>query len=277
MQRSAVATVGAFMREISQLTGVHLLWRYPPHGKVLPRTQFHHCNPYCFGVKNVRRRAKLCQVQESTELTRRTAKHGGTFKKLCHAGVLEWVAPILDGKVCRGVLIAGPFRPAQGQCPYRELETQFRQLPVPGRELVHRMHRMLDFLNAHIHLLFQQEAEHLAGTDPADARIQKAMRLVQEQSGKPCHIPEVAQACALSSSRLVHLFRRETGVSFVRHRTQTRVAQAKQRLLTTDQALAAIASDLGFADQSHFGAVFKKWTGLSPRQFRLRGRQANDS
>ena len=36
-----------------------------------------------------------------------------------------------------------------------------------------------------------------------------------------------------------------------------------------DQTLAAIAAAAGFADQSHFTAVFRRETGMTPGRFRL--------
>lgn len=47
--------------------------------------------------------------------------------------------------------------------------------------------------------------------------------------------------------------------------------RAQQLLLTTDKTVEEIASLLGYQDPSNFGRAFRRWTGLSPREFRERG------
>jgi AraC-like DNA-binding protein len=50
--------------------------------------------------------------------------------------------------------------------------------------------------------------------------------------------------------------------------TQMRMAQARERLLTTSASIKEIALQVGYADQLHFSRVFRKHFGLSPRAFR---------
>jgi AraC-like DNA-binding protein len=48
---------------------------------------------------------------------------------------------------------------------------------------------------------------------------------------------------------------------------ESRISQAHQLLKYTTLPLSAIAARLGFASQSHFTAVFRKHTGLTPRAY----------
>lgn len=43
---------------------------------------------------------------------------------------------------------------------------------------------------------------------------------------------------------------------------------ASKRLIVNDGTMIDIARDLGYADQSHFSRAFRRWAGMSPRQFR---------
>ena len=47
-----------------------------------------------------------------------------------------------------------------------------------------------------------------------------------------------------------------------------RVEESKRLLSNTDYSLIDIAVATGFEDQSYFTKVFKKYTGLTPKQFR---------
>jgi AraC family transcriptional regulator len=49
---------------------------------------------------------------------------------------------------------------------------------------------------------------------------------------------------------------------------QLRVRAACHRLREPDYPLAAIAVECGFADQSHFTRVFRKFTKTTPARFR---------
>jgi AraC-like DNA-binding protein len=43
---------------------------------------------------------------------------------------------------------------------------------------------------------------------------------------------------------------------------------ATKRLIANDGTMIDIALDLGYADQSHFSRAFRRWAGMSPREFR---------
>jgi AraC-like DNA-binding protein len=47
-----------------------------------------------------------------------------------------------------------------------------------------------------------------------------------------------------------------------------RVQHAAERLLRSGDAVARIAQESGFRDQSYFGKVFRRYTGASPAQYR---------
>ncbi|MGV2794552.1 helix-turn-helix domain-containing protein, partial [Clostridium perfringens] len=47
-----------------------------------------------------------------------------------------------------------------------------------------------------------------------------------------------------------------------------RLEKAKERLLTTDDAISDISESVGYSDQSYFTKVFKKMTGVSPSRYR---------
>lgn len=51
-----------------------------------------------------------------------------------------------------------------------------------------------------------------------------------------------------------------------------RLVAAKERLLSTDDNVEAIANDCGFLGLPHFYQAFKKLTGMTPRGYRLQSR-----
>ena len=81
----------------------------------------------------------------------------------------------------------------------------------------------------------------------------------------------VARVLGLSDRTLQRRLQ-ELGTTFQREVTTTRLAEVQRRLLDTDDALTAIAVDLGFASPQHLSALFKKELGVTPSEWRRRRR-----
>jgi AraC family transcriptional regulator len=62
---------------------------------------------------------------------------------------------------------------------------------------------------------------------------------------------------------------RLTGQSPYRYLIDQRVRRAKKLLLGTDQSIARIALEAGFASHSHFADHFRKLTGTTPSRYRI--------
>lgn len=82
-------------------------------------------------------------------------------------------------------------------------------------------------------------------------------------------------ACARTlsiSARTLQLRLRERGTSYSVIVDQQRLARAENFLVGTDLSVSDISDRLGYAERTSFGRAFKRWTGMSPEQFRRRGR-----
>ena len=49
---------------------------------------------------------------------------------------------------------------------------------------------------------------------------------------------------------------------------QLKIGEAQKLLMNTDKSIGSISEELGFNDNSHFNVMFKKYTGLSPTEYR---------
>jgi AraC family transcriptional regulator len=87
---------------------------------------------------------------------------------------------------------------------------------------------------------------------------------------------ELARRVYTTPFHLARVFREEAGVSVHQYHLRVRLAAALDLLLDTDQGLATIALDLGFATHSHFTAAFQRMVGVAPDRLRrsCRGAQA---
>lgn len=99
-----------------------------------------------------------------------------------------------------------------------------------------------------------------------NVQIEKAIRLLNEDSSHT--LAELASRCALSISRLSHLFRAQTGLTVGRFRRDCRFAEAKKMLAVTDMSIKQIAYTLGYRHSSSFVRAFQRCAGISPSEYR---------
>ena len=84
-----------------------------------------------------------------------------------------------------------------------------------------------------------------------------------------------ASHVGISPNYLSTVFARETGEKFIEYLTRIRIEKAKRLLQETAMKSADIARETGFCDPHYFSSIFKKNTGLSPREFRLDHKKTN--
>ena len=84
---------------------------------------------------------------------------------------------------------------------------------------------------------------------------------------KKLTLNEVAAAFNFSPSYLSQLFARHSDHGFVETITEEKIAAAKRLLQQGDQKIYEIAESLGYESAFYFSKVFKKVTGLSPREY----------
>jgi len=83
---------------------------------------------------------------------------------------------------------------------------------------------------------------------------------------------EVAMSVRTLQRRLA-----ERGWTYTELVDDVRRSVARSRVAHPQTPFKAVAMDLGFAEQASFTRAFRRWTGLTPRQYRRRFRQATEA
>lgn len=79
---------------------------------------------------------------------------------------------------------------------------------------------------------------------------------------------QLAEQLEITPSYLSRLFMKEEGVKLTDFIAQKKIEAAQAQLRFSDMSYAEMAVSLGFVSQSHMGQVFKKWVGITPKQYR---------
>lgn len=71
---------------------------------------------------------------------------------------------------------------------------------------------------------------------------------------------------------LVHTFTREIGTSPINYLIKKRIDESCHMLLTTEHSISEISQILGFSSPSYFSQSFSRLNKMSPREYRIQGR-----
>ena len=104
----------------------------------------------------------------------------------------------------------------------------------------------------------------------ADVQVQlsPALAYVGDHFRETITLGQIAETMHLSASRTRHLFKNATTVGFKEYVTKLRMAEAKRLLLQTDVNICEIACAVGYSNTYQFYKVFKRYTSMSPADYR---------
>ena len=113
---------------------------------------------------------------------------------------------------------------------------------------------------------FRPSPDHQPDLPPR--RVRRVLEYIEAHLDAELTLAELAAVACLSPCHFSRSFKEAVGVGPQRYTVQRRVERAKILLRHGKENLAAIAALVGFADQSHFTAAFRRETGVTPGRFR---------
>jgi AraC-like DNA-binding protein len=110
------------------------------------------------------------------------------------------------------------------------------------------------------------------GSRPATARARRRLvdvaRTLLASESRSLRLGPLARRLGVSPSYLSRVFHAETGQTLAGHRSRVRVRLALERLAAGERDLAALAAELGFADQAHLTRAVRREVGHPPGHVR---------
>ncbi len=99
-------------------------------------------------------------------------------------------------------------------------------------------------------------------------KLQRVTAYIDEHLEHALSLAKIAAVTRMSVAHFARLFRQDTGMTPHQFIIWRRIERARQLLVSTDFSLCEIGNQVGFTDQSHFIAVFRKHVGPTPRLYR---------
>jgi AraC-like DNA-binding protein len=98
--------------------------------------------------------------------------------------------------------------------------------------------------------------------------LRDAEELLRARHGDCVRLSEVARELGVPEARIARAFRKRYGVSVGEYGRRARIEWAAAQIAGGDRPLAEVAVSAGFADQSHFTRLFRRYLGTTPGRFR---------
>ncbi len=256
--------------------------------------QLHNCG-LCVRAKSNPASLPDC-VRNKHAVNRLLLRRRAGFAGQCHLGLTDLVEPlVVKGRVLgtfffgsvvvRGTEAAGRRR-IRKYCRRRQLDPQpllseFERTPQVPAAQVPVLRERLGFVARLTARLVEawgfpsgSERPGLSGTiwQPDSAKslpvlLRRAMQHTMNHFAESLDLQRCAQALKVSPDHLGALFRTRLDCTFGDYLARVRVNHARRLLETGRFRAGEAAQRTGFADQAHFGKVFKRVTGQTPTEY----------
>lgn len=137
----------------------------------------------------------------------------------------------------------------------------------PGFEKV--CHGLLQVL-----LVYISRKQNLSVISDSSFQLSKecalAKRYIDANYAKNITLDSLAEITHINKFYLAHSFTECIGQSPINYLTDRRLEACKELLTSSNLSVAQVASSVGFSSQSYFSQIFRKKTGMTPRQYRNR-------
>lgn len=252
-----------------------------------------HTNPFCMYVKCDQDKYRVCLTMIK-KMHNKCLKSCEPFYGMCHAGLGEYVIPIVLKDVVLGSLNLGFFQTNERRTAYC-IERACRGSELIDAATAQKLYNENIVTSCaeidEVMLIMKMLAEYLAHTyasmqathhnvmqkrhynSSEDTIISHAIEHIETNCTQKIMVSDIAEICHCSETYLSRVFKKRIGVSLVIYINKVRVEHSKNHLLLTDKTISDIALESGFEDPNYFSRVFAEIIGIPPTEFRRRFRE----
>lgn len=260
---------------VSRATGLAFVMLDPLGNIIIPPMNE---SEFCVAARkdpNVASKCVDCIIHSAIAAAK--SKKTNFFK--CQYGILEFVVPIfINGEyvsaICGGEVrtdiddVVDYVYPHQDFDPalqkyYDEFRVVEKDRYFAATKLIEMMVNNLSSLD-----LVMKIAKNNVDSERVDSRVRVAVKFINENYASKITLAQLAEMSYVSENYFSKLFMRAMKQNVTDYITSCRIEKAKEFLLQTDIKIGKIAEMVGVEDPAYFHRMFKKYTGMTPNNFR---------
>lgn len=251
-------------------------------GETLKLCEYERFNEFCKLVQASDEGKKACDECDR-KIAREIRETGKSMIYECHAGLVDVSVPLFIDKRFVGSLATGQIlsRPPT-EASFAEVWKRCASMGIDKRKLREayfatpvfeedKLRALVDLVSLIGNYMVESENKLLfLEAFKEKNKISAARQFVGDNYQRKLSVSEVARLVGLSASRFSHLFKEETGTSFVNYVNRYRIERAKELLVNSKLTVTEIADAVGFQSLPHFNRIFRKLESRSPSAHRRR-------
>ena len=177
----------------------------------------------------------------------------------------DFIVPLLDGKITVPTIFTPVYPYYEDVAAPIDACDEISKTKPQGYEL---------FIKSQLYLFFfilDNRCRNLTYPKRSRQSLEKikiVLKYIENNYMNRITIEEIAEVSDFSESHFMRYFKETMGTSFIDYLKDYRLTMASRLLLTSDSAILAIASEVGFDNLSYFNRAFKQKYGMTPSAFR---------
>lgn len=245
--------------------------------------------PFCTALHTLPNGMRLCNECDLVHY-RQARGERRVIRYRCHAGLTDFVAPVVLGEEiiaflqCGQVHDAAPSerdwkrtcrRLADKSIDARKLRRDFFATPVLTPASQHDLITILELIGNYV--VHAEHQQLLLREDRASQIVARARRYLADHANETLQLKDVADAAYTSDRNLSRVFRMKTGMTVFECLHALRIKKACELLETTDMGSSEVAFAVGFGSIQQFNRVFARLQHCTPRQWRTKQARVSGS
>jgi len=230
--------------------------------------------PFCHVVRQSARGRQQCRDCDTGGM-RKALDIGKTVVYRCHAGLLEVCAPVLDNGAVLGFLVFGQILYCHDADQWPQVRTACLDYYGGEAALYEAFCGVRRVDPAYI-----RAAAHLMTAIVEYIRLEHMMRrlptglwgrmtgYIEQHAYEPFSLADMSAALGVSVSSLCQTARAHAGATVGQLVLRQRMRRASDLLENTGMAISEVAAAVGIPDYNYFSRLFRRETGVTPRQHR---------
>lgn len=206
----------------------------------------------------------LSEREEAVILSLRAGNYAGLMEQI--EPFLEWIkSEVVDPEVVEREMIKLLYFALEAAKESKLVISEDLFTPHVEIREIHERDEMLAWFRKQFEQIVQSALA--LREDSKYSTVEQAQLYIESHVSQNLSLQNVARHVGISPSYLSVLFKEVTGETYIKYMTRFRIELAK-KLLVAGMKVGEVSEKVGYQTYRHFSEVFKKYTGLSPRQYK---------